>query len=52
MDCCRVVHAVAMLVNANPQPPADFLAARDRVVTVLEHAHDEDIGVVPAFTKG
>ncbi len=52
MDRCRVVHAIPMLVDADPQPPANFLTARDRVVAVFEHAHDEDIGVIPAFPQG
>ena len=52
MDGRRVVHAIAMLVDTNPQSPANFLAARDRVVAVLEHTHNEDIGVVPAFPQG
>ena len=52
MDRCRVVHTIPELVDADPQPPANFLTTRDRVVAVLEHAHDEDIGVVPAFPQG
>jgi hypothetical protein len=41
-----------MLIDTNPQPPANFLTTRDRVVAVLEHAHDENIGVIPAFPQG
>ena len=52
MDRCWVVHTIPELVDADPQSSANFLAARDRVVAVLEHAHDEDIGVVPAFPQG
>ena len=46
-----VVHPVAVLVDRQAQAAPDLLAPRNGVVAVLEHAHDEDVGVVPAFAQ-
>jgi hypothetical protein len=46
-----VVHPLAMLVNGQPEAAADLLTAGDGVVALLEHAHDEHVGVVPALAQ-
>ena len=51
MDDGGMVHAVAVLVDGQAQAAADFLAARDGVVAVLERADDEHVRVVPAFAQ-
>ena len=51
MDGDGVVHPLTVLVNGQPQPTPDLLATRDGVVALLEHAHNEHVGVVPAFTQ-
>ena len=51
MDDGGMVHAVAMLIDGQAQASADFLAAGDGVVAVLERADDEHVGVVPAFAQ-
>ena len=43
----RMVHTVPMLVDAQAQSATHFLAPRNSVVAVLEHAHDEDVRIVP-----
>ena len=49
---CRIVHPVPVLVDADPHPPTHLLAAGDGVVAMFEHAHDEDVGVVPTLPQG
>ena len=46
-----VVHPLAIPVHGDAQPTPHLLAAGNRVlaIIVLEHAHHEDIGVVPTF---
>ena len=51
VDGDGVVHPLAVLVNGQAQPAPDLLATGDGVVALLEHAHDEHVGVVPAFTQ-
>ena len=46
-----VVDALPLLVDCQSQTSTDLLSAGDRVVALLEHSHDEDVGVVPAFAK-
>ena len=51
VDSDGVVHALAVLVDGQAKAAADLLAARDGVVALLEHAHHEDVGVVPALAQ-
>ena len=51
MNYRGIVHSAATLVDADTETAPHFLATRDRVVTVFQHAHDEDVGIIPAFAK-
>ncbi|VOG54146.1 Uncharacterised protein [Streptococcus pneumoniae] len=51
MDGDGVVHPLAVLVDGEAQSAADLLPARGGVVALLEHAHHEHVGVVPALAQ-
>ena len=51
MNGYGVVHPLSVLVDGQPQAPSDLLAAGDGVVALLEHPHDEHVGVVPSFAQ-
>jgi hypothetical protein len=40
-----------VLIDGQPQPSTDLLASRDRVIALLEHAHYEHVGVIPALVE-
>ena len=46
------IHAVAVLIDAETQTAADFLALTDFAAALLQSADLEHIGVVPTFSEG